>query len=128
MVYTCFWVFCSSKCYDGNDECIRSGHRVLAVRVVSFLTQVKMRDHHTVSRVVDAQTGSAKLVRDSVVTTGFAHQKIGVNLRQGRLECPNILAQCCNVRVELQSAVLTNVVARKTQDCMEEGVVGVRKT
>jgi hypothetical protein len=32
------------------------------------------------------------------------------------------------VRVKLQRAVLTNVVARKAQDCMEEGMVGMGET
>ena len=79
--------------------------------VISLLAHVQMCSHDAVSGVVNAQTCFAKLIGDSVVATGFAHQKIGVNFGQWSPEGPHVLAQRCDVRVELKCAILANIVA-----------------
>ncbi len=79
--------------------------------VVSLLAHVQMRSHDAVCRVVNAKTCSAKLVGNSVIASRLAHQKFGFDTGKGGLEGPNILAERGNVRVELQRAVVANIVS-----------------
>ena len=77
---------------EGDDEGVGAGHRVLAVRVVPLLAHVQMGGSDAVRWVANPQACFAKLVRDSVVTTRFAHEKLGFNLGQGSPEGPHVLA------------------------------------